>query len=354
MAWSPTPTRPEREHEPAWFPTPRAREPREYRPGWFPRWRLTVGDQAVGTGSGGLVAPRSFVSDAGLGADVAVVSRTAGQTLSDTGIGADTALIAALVAAVDQAAGSDQGLLGVFGSDQAVSADSGLILPRFVAVDAAAGADIVAVTPRAVCADTGVSTDSATARFAPRSAVSASWAAAGTYTFTIPVWCRYIDIVLLGAGGGGASPGTFYTLRGHPGEAGSWVTITLERGVHIPWTATTITIVVGSGGARGSGVSATGVAGQPGAATTVAIVGWAGASAAGGDGGGTSLTGTTDNAGRSPGSRTYQGIPYVGGATQTANGGAGNAPGGGGAGGAPFGGAGGVGAPGGAWLRAYQ
>ncbi|UBV18806.1 hypothetical protein H8Z57_29505 [Mycolicibacterium fortuitum] len=307
----------------------------------------------MGTDSA-LVVPRLLAPDTGLGADSAVVSRTAGQILADTGLGADAGLITPLLLTADQGAGADSARVGVYGSDQGVGTDSGLVVPRFAAVDAAVGADMLTLLPRMGVADQGAGADSATAVFSPRAAVVASWAAAGTYTFTIPVWCRYIDIVLLGAGGGGASPGTFYTLKGHPGEAGTWVTVTLERGVHIPWTAITITITVGTGGARGSGVSVTGVAGQAGTATTVAVTGWSGASAAGGAGGGTSLTGTTDNVGRSPGNIVYNDLPYSGGAAQSSNGGAGNAPGGGGAGGGPFGGAGGVGAPGGAWLRAYQ
>ncbi|WP_396902684.1 hypothetical protein [Mycolicibacterium sp.] len=315
-----------------------------------------MSDQGVGNGTG-LVVPRSFVTDGGLGSDVAAVTRTAGQQLADTGLGADAALITPLLAAADQAAAADAALLGVLGGDQGAGTDSGLVIPRSAAVDRAAGTGLGTVMPRMACADGGAGSGLAIAGFTPHSPASASWAAAGTYTFTIPVWCRYIDVVLLGAGGGGASSGPLYTWGGYPGEAGVYATTSLERGVHIPWTAIFITLTVGTGGARGSG-GVTGTEGRAGGSTVLTYTNLAGATvtvaATGGAGGIANLTGTTDNTGRSPGNHTYNGQVYTGGAAQSTAGSAGNPPGGGGAGGRNFGGAGGVGAPGGAWCRAYQ
>ncbi|QJD50108.1 hypothetical protein SEA_DANFORTH_4 [Mycobacterium phage Danforth] len=186
----------------------------------------------------------------------------------------------------------------------------------------------------------------------PMSADITPYTLPGVYTFNIPDTAHVIEIILLGAGGGGASSGTFYTLKGYPGEAGAWSTITLVRGINIPWNTTTITIEVGTGGARGSG-GFTGTAGSAGGATTAIAAGWTGLQAAGGAGGIANATGTSDNVGRSPGTQNYNGVPYVGGAAQTTNGAAGNPPGGGGAGGSNFGGAGGVGASGAAWVRVY-
>lgn len=182
-----------------------------------------------------------------------------------------------------------------------------------------------------------------------------SWSqiAAGTYTYNIPYWCRYIDIVLLGAGGGGASSGPFYLLGGFPGSPGTWATVTLERGVHIPWDTATITLVAGTGGARGSG-GAGGTAGGAGTASTASAPGWAGLSAPGGAGGPQHPTGVNANDGPSPGNKTYNGQLYTGGGVQTDDGGTGKAPGGAGAGGSNFGGSGGVGGPGGVWVRSYQ
>ena len=48
---------------------------------------------------------------------------------------------------------------------------------------------------------------------------------AGSYTYDIPYWCTYIDVFLLGAGGGGA-----YGFPGNGGQAGSWNAVTLYRG----------------------------------------------------------------------------------------------------------------------------
>ncbi|MFD7247954.1 hypothetical protein ACFV6Y_39165 [Streptomyces massasporeus] len=279
------------------------------------------------------------------------------ELLADSAVGSDTSLFVPKLAGVGGGISSDFARPGVHGIDAAVSSDSGLVIPKFVAVDAAAAADAVSVRAYMGCADTGLGSDSATCGFSPKAAALTSYATPATYQYRIPVWCRYIDVVLLGAGGGGASSGTFYTLGGYPGEAGVYATVTLERGVHIPWAAIFITLTVGTGGARGSG-GFTGTAGSAGGSTILTYTNAAGSpitvTATGGAGGIANLTGTSDNTGRSPGNRTYNGQPYTGGAAQSTAGSDGNPPGGGGAGGRNFGGAGGVGAPGGAWCRAYQ
>ena len=174
----------------------------------------------------------------------------------------------------------------------------------------------------------------------------------GTFTYNIPAEANYLDVILLGGGGGGASPGTFYTLKGFPGAAGTWATTTLTIGTHIPRSTTTMTIVVGAGGRKGSGVSATGVAGVAGGDSVVSGTGMTTLTATGGGGGGTSGTGTSAFQGPGPGNQTFNSVTYVGGATQTTAGGAGNPAGGAGAGGNSFGGAGGDGARGQVWVRA--
>ena len=47
----------------------------------------------------------------------------------------------------------------------------------------------------------------------------------GSYTYDIPYWCTYIDVFLLGGGGGGT-----YGIPGNGGQAGSWNAVTLYRG----------------------------------------------------------------------------------------------------------------------------
>ncbi|MGA5542693.1 hypothetical protein ACPCIR_12645 [Mycobacterium sp. NPDC051198] len=324
---------------------------------WAVSWTRRAIDSGIG--SDAAVADALWIpgSDTGLGADRAVLAAV-GSPAAETGLGADRGLIVPDLYTVDAGIGADLARPGVRPVEAGAGADLCQSRSRYAAIDRAVGADMLtSLKSRTPVRDTGLGNDSAASGFTAIAVVTASWALAGTYTFTIPLACRYIDVVLLGAGGGGASSGTFYTLGGYPGEAGLFATVTLERGVHIPWTAITITITVGVGGARGSGGFA-GTAGSVGGSTVLTYTNLSGATvtltATGGAGGIANLTGTSDNTGRSPGSLTYKGQPYAGGAAQSTTGATGNPPGGGGAGGKNFGGAGGVGAPGGAWCRAYQ
>lgn len=352
MSWSPTPTTPERQYRTAWFPTPPASKPREYQPAWFPRYRLKPSDTGIGIDQAAAL-PRIPATDTGVGADRALAPRIT-ELLADAAAGRDTALLKPKLYVADNGLGADLARPGVRPSDAGRGADLCQVRPRYAAIDRAVGADMLTIPRISTTArDTGLGADLAVGGFTAITVVTGNWAVAGTYTFTIPVGCRYIDVVLVGAGGGGASSGTFYTNGGYPGAPGVWATITLERGVHIPWTAISLTIIVGTGGARGSG-GFTGTAGSAGSATTLSLSGTELLSATGGAGGIADLTGTGTQTGLGPGNKTYNGQTYPGGANQTTAGAAGNAAGGGGAGGKNFGRAGGVGAPGGAWYRAYQ
>src|ERR1700730_18217965 len=107
---------------------------------------------------------------------------------------------------------------------------------------------------------------------------------AGSHTYDIPYWCTYIDLFLLGAGGGGA-----YGFPGNGGQAGSWNAVTLYRGfgatpsglVKIPATTPSIDIAVGPGGAAGTNALGPGAGGP----TTATAVGLPQRKAAGGAGG---------------------------------------------------------------------
>jgi hypothetical protein len=164
---------------------------------------------------------------------------------------------------------------------------------------------------------------------------------AGTYTYTIPWWCTYIDLILLGGGGGGSNAGS---QAGSGGGAGFWTTHTYQRGANIPWTTTSITVKVGSGGAGGSGFQMA----HDGGPTTATVNGMT--TTAPGGIAGASVSGTT---GQGPGDKTYNNTTAHGGADQTTPGGPGIGPGGGGGGAAAFG-FGGAGADGAAWLVARQ
>lgn len=323
---------------------------------WGAHFLPPSADTGLGRDSATIVLDEA-VRDAGVGIDQAQIAHVS-ELAFDTGLGLDRAQVKSKMIVRDTGLGFDLARVGLRPTDAGLGSDLCQQKPRYAAIDRAVGADMLtSLRPKTSIADTGLGADSAAGRFSTMTVVTAQWFAAGTYTFNIPVQCRYIDVIILGAGGGGASSGTFYTLKGYPGKAGLWATVTLERGVHIPWTAISITIKVGTGGARGSG-GATGTAGSAGASTILTYTNLAGTTvtvtAIGGAGGIANLTGTSDNVGRSPGNKIYNGIQYTGGVEQTGNGATGNTPGGGGSGGAAFGGAGGVGAPGGGWVRAYQ
>jgi hypothetical protein len=151
---------------------------------------------------------------------------------------------------------------------------------------------------------------------------------AGTYTYTIPYWCTTIDLVLLGAAGGG-SYNEF--SNGVGGGAGDWKTATLQRGSDIPWSATTITVTVGHGGAGGTLAAGQGA---PGGDTTASWDTTSGPTTktASGGGAGASTSGLTGD-GPSPNSQTAGDASLTAGSAQATPGGPGNAPGGGGGGG---------------------
>jgi hypothetical protein len=186
----------------------------------------------------------------------------------------------------------------------------------------------------------GQGTLSATATFPTMTATTWQQEVAGNYTYPIPYWCSFIDVFLLGAGGGGSGG-----LPGNGGQAGNWTVKTYYRllgpsqtpppaGAAIGATVASIPITVGSGGTAGGG------AGNPTTATVTTAtpspplqaLGGFGAANVGPDGAGP---------GQSP---ALAGTTFAGGATQTTESAAGNSPGGGGAGGYLSGGAGADGA----------
>ncbi|QWY79548.1 hypothetical protein SEA_SCOUT_5 [Mycobacterium phage Scout] len=168
----------------------------------------------------------------------------------------------------------------------------------------------------------------------------------GAYTYNIPANCRFIDVILLGGGGGGKGLGLI-GLWGEGGKAGTWQAFTLQRGVHIPWSATQIVGQIGAGGAQSNTSGGNGGSGEP---TTAVVPVFGTVAAAGGDGG---TQQNLDTPGKSPGNITHNGRTYVGGAQQNSPQTAGNPPGGGGGGATITFGRGGAGARGQAWFYAY-
>ena len=168
---------------------------------------------------------------------------------------------------------------------------------------------------------------SATVSFPENKPVTQEYTVAGAYTYEIPYWCSAIDLILLGAGGGGTYGGI---NNGVGGGAGSWKTATLQRGPDVPWATPTISIAVGQGGAPGA---ASGASAMAGGNTTA---GWESSSGpttetASGGGAGASSSGQVGD-GPNPASQSIGDAALTAGTAQPAAGANGNAPGGGGAG----------------------
>jgi hypothetical protein len=243
--------------------------------------------------------------------------------------------------------------VGIAGYDPNGDGLSGRRIDQFIATDlgSLAGAGFMSAAAFASYARSspfsGGSLLTATQAFPAKAPQTDTFTTIGAYTYTIPYWARYIDIILVGGGGGGQGMGLFGSW-GEGGFAGTWDTITMERGVSIPWTTSQITGVVGAAGTAGPASSA---AAGAGGASTANATGMAAQSGAGGAGGAASNTQTT---GDSPGNVVVQGVTYVGGAAQGSARGAGNAPGGGGGGTTVSSTGGGVGSRGQVWFRAWQ
>ena len=162
----------------------------------------------------------------------------------------------------------------------------------------------------------------------------------GAGSVPIPDWANYVDVIALGAGGGGNAGG--FGTYGNGGTAGQWGTKTWVRGTDFTGSGVIVSATVTSGGAGGT---SGGSAASGGGATTVSIPGGHTVPAAGGAAGAGGIM-----AGGSPGSQLYNGTTYIGGIAQVSAGGPGVAPGGAAAGGTLYAGRGGNGAPGCAWL----
>lgn len=161
----------------------------------------------------------------------------------------------------------------------------------------------------------------------------------GTQTVPIPSWANFVDVIPLGAGGGGHQGGT-WGVSGGGGFWGSWGDGTWQRGVDFTG-AQSVTVTVGAGGSANSGNGQASSASIPGHSVT----------GAGGLGNQNYAAAGSGSGGGSAGTHDYNGGHYQGGGQQLTFGADGAAPGGGGAGGnyVSFQN-GGKGAPGAVWL----
>jgi hypothetical protein len=195
---------------------------------------------------------------------------------------------------------------------------------------------------------TGNGTLTAKTGFPGHDPATKEYDSAGTYAFAIPFWCTTIDLILLGAGGGGTYFGDQF---GVGGGAGQWQQpAPLQRGSDIPWAATTINVTVGQGGSGGTPSAPA----TPGGDTTAS---WDTATGttqevASGGGAGASANGQSGD-GPSPTSKSVDDATLSAGPAQSALAAAGNPPGGGGSGGDVIS-PGGAGADGAAIIGASQ
>lgn len=168
----------------------------------------------------------------------------------------------------------------------------------------------------------------------------------GSFNYSIPNWANKIDVVLVGAGGGGIND--TLGLKGAGGAGGSWAALTLTRGGNISNSVSTITGSVGKG-ANAENFNLFGYDNRGGTPTTCSPPGLQAISAQGGKTGGGASNDPT--LGGSPGNFPFGGKTYQGGPTQSSPGTNGNSPGGGGSGGLMS--SGGAGADGAAFFYAY-
>ena len=359
MTWTPTPQAPTRTPRPGWFPETPTPESRTPQPGWFPIYSGGATETGCGIDHPALIIPGSLAQEIGAGHDTAATQLLSIITTEEAGRGIDLGLVSFLTGGIDRGAGTDRAATRPrsSGTDRARGIDySTTLRAGGTGRETARGTDLPAALRARLPAirEPGRGIDTGTAGFTPQSASQVyQITTTGTHQFLpIPAWCRYIDVILLGAGGGGAG-GNQLGADGRGGAAGVYASRRWDRGAsRNTWRQ--LAILLGNGGSGGSRNN--NGSGGAGGATELWIddwSGWVGEYLQGGGGSGGSGTNPVfgnDRPGKSPGNHTFQGITAVGG------GGNSSAPGSGGEGGGgsswPLNsGSGKDGARGQAWIR---
>ena len=331
MPWAPQPESRQAGHRQAWFPQPPVVE-RRHRAGWFPRWRRTASDTGVGE-DGALIVPGIAAATTGLGVGAGVVPRI-DTVAGDSGVGVGAAAVDLAAAVWDGGIGTDlAATIGVQPTvDGGVGDDHTSLLPRVAGPMTGVGDDRVAALARVTAAESGVGQEAGSADFTPHEPVEVSYTTPGTYTYVIPVWCRYLDIAAVGSGRGGN--GNTSAIAGAGGAGGQWDWTTITRGVSLfTWATRELTVVVPEGGLGGNGnLIGVGAPGYPGSPARVVLPVYE-IDIISAPGGTQERSG--NQSGGSPGNLTVPGWrTFVGGAESTSgNGTPGNPPGGGGRGG---------------------
>lgn len=156
-----------------------------------------------------------------------------------------------------------------------------------------------------------------------------SFVTAGSGSYAIPSWAKYIDMIFMGGGGASSSGGfPFSSSNGQGGAGGAWGAVTVQMGVDIPMSTTSISYVVGAGGA-----AAFSGPGASGSNSTASATGWSAGLTAAGGAGGTVIGFNLDPSSSGAGNETFAGTTYYGGGIQSTFSSPGVSPGGGAAGG---------------------
>lgn len=217
-------------------------------------------------------------------------------------------------------------IVGVVAAEAEILMSAAMALPAGVRELGARGAISAAVQTITIGAGqralAGRAQLSVVAGYPAMSPTVTTYETAGSFSYALPYWWRYLDIILLGGGASGQAGNGANGQAGAGGAPSAWVTVTVKRGVDVPAMTTTLDVVVGAGGAQ----AAPG-APNPGGASSVAVPGGASVRAPGGSG---TISGQNGGA---PGNVSYQTITRTGGAAGTGSGGAATAPGASGAGG---------------------
>lgn len=352
MVWTPNPELRRRTPQPGWFPDTPEIEPRTPNLGWLAVFTRLGIDSGAGEG-GAFTSPKQDLLDSGIGSDYSVVSQIE-LVSGDSGAGLGAGLNSPAQAVWDSGLGEGLGRSGVRGTDSGIGADYASDRPRVFAPDSGLGDDMCWNSASGlVLVDSGLGSDlvSALKTTVPTPVISGAGSDSGSGGFTyqaptavqsitttgthqyidIPVWCRYIDVVLLGGGGGGAG-GSQLGADGKGGAAGVYASRRWDRDVsRNNWRQ--LAILLGNGGSGGSRNN--NGSGGSGGKTELWIDDWSGwvgeyLSANGGSGGsGTNPPLGNEVPGKSPGNHNFQGIAAVGGGGNSAVPGSGGEGGGG-------------------------
>ncbi|TWS20770.1 hypothetical protein FK529_05425 [Tsukamurella asaccharolytica] len=325
MPWSSTPEPPPTPGRTAWAPGDGHQPtPTAPRTGW---WPVAI---VAGTGTSiGDAAGRAAVRASGTGTSVGDAAAAILVHLAGTGgsIGDAAAAVLAHLAGTGTSVGDSggRGAIRATGAGTSVGDAAAAVLAHLSGAGTGVGSSYATVLAHLTGTGTSVGNGAATAGFAPHAPERTEFTAAGAYTYLIPGWCRFIDQVLMPGGASGQTGDGAFSGTGKGGNPGVYLVRTLERGVDLPWTQTTITGTVGAGGARPA--NSDNAAPNPGGATTAD---WGSGNVTAPGPTGTQPSGQN---GGSSAAVTVNGQNYPAGPGGTGNAGAGSAPGGAGAGG---------------------